>query len=365
MKPAALGLAILIGAASVSAAAILCPRAAQRIGALGEAIGGPHAIGRVGDFLLENDQIRLVIADTGVDPKDPSKSTFGRVNTTFGGTLVDADLRRVGGDGARGNDQLAELLPGFVFSVINPTSVAVTGAGDDGTPAEITVTGTPSDLLQMVYLLNVGLVGPTSLTLTQTYRLAPASATSRSRPRSRTPARGTSVPFLDPTELKDLGFNIPDRHDQAQRADGTAAAARRRAAAVRARDRRLQRAVRDRGQLRSGRRVPRVPGLAIDYLASRGAGVSYGLTVPKSPNNYVNAYASGYPGQRITPYSMLVRSPTPGSPASTWSSRRTSSVPRSSSRTPRTSSSARAMSRRWPTRSTSCTARRPARSAAA
>jgi hypothetical protein len=75
---------------------------AQRVVKLEEAIGGPHAIGQVGDFLLENDQIRLVIADKGT----------GRVNTTFGGTLVDADLVRVGGEGT-GNDQLAELLPGY------------------------------------------------------------------------------------------------------------------------------------------------------------------------------------------------------------------------------------------------------------
>ena len=41
---------------------------AQRIGKLQEAIGGPHAIGHVGDFLLENDQVRFVIADTGRCP---------------------------------------------------------------------------------------------------------------------------------------------------------------------------------------------------------------------------------------------------------------------------------------------------------
>src|SRR6185503_19214541 len=38
----------------------------------------------------------------------------------------------------------------------------------------------------------------------------------------------------------------------------------------------------------------------------RGPGVSYGLTVLPSPSNYVNAYADRYPGQTITPYSMLV-----------------------------------------------------------
>src|SRR6185503_805356 len=90
---------------------------AQRIGKLEEAIGGPHAIGRVGDFILENDQVRFVIADTGrCPPGSPSDcvEVYGRVNTTYGGSLVDADLVRVQGDG-KGNDQLAELLPGFFF----------------------------------------------------------------------------------------------------------------------------------------------------------------------------------------------------------------------------------------------------------
>ncbi|MEO8705099.1 MAG: hypothetical protein ABI867_33910, partial [Kofleriaceae bacterium] len=40
---------------------------AERIGSLDDAVGGPHAIGQIGDFLLENDQIRLVISDTGVN----------------------------------------------------------------------------------------------------------------------------------------------------------------------------------------------------------------------------------------------------------------------------------------------------------
>ncbi|MBC7976417.1 MAG: carboxypeptidase regulatory-like domain-containing protein [Myxococcales bacterium] len=285
------------------------PRArAERLGTLDDAIGGPHAIGRVGDFLLENDQIRLVIADTGVDPRDPSKTTLGRVNTTFGGTLVDADLRRVGGARARGNDQLAELLPGFVFSVINPTSVAVTKTGDDGQAAEVTVTGTPSDLLQMVYLLNVGLVGTAALELTQTYRLAPGKRYVEILTTIKNTSTGAHpFPFLDPTELKDLGFNIPGIDtiqlsvpmgqlpllggEQQLFAPGVAGF-------------NVRFAIEDSYALAGG--FPAFPGLAIDYLASRGPGVSYGLTVPASDDNYVNAYAEGYAGQRITPHSMLV-----------------------------------------------------------
>ena len=38
---------------------------AQRIGKLEQTIGGPHAIGQVGDWLLENDQVRFIVAEKG------------------------------------------------------------------------------------------------------------------------------------------------------------------------------------------------------------------------------------------------------------------------------------------------------------
>ena len=92
-------LALLVASVALGACSDAAPHShAQRIGSLEEAVGGPHAIGRIGDFLLETDQIRLVISDTGVS-KEVGKTTMGRVNTTFGGSLVDADLRRPGGEG--------------------------------------------------------------------------------------------------------------------------------------------------------------------------------------------------------------------------------------------------------------------------
>src|SRR5580658_2751616 len=112
---------------------------AQRVGSLEETIGGPHAIGRVGDFLLQNDQIKLIIADKGP----------GRVNLPYGGSLVDADLQRLGGPES-GNDQLAELLPGFMFVGLDPTDVSITNDGTNGEPAVVTVTGTGDDLLEMI-----------------------------------------------------------------------------------------------------------------------------------------------------------------------------------------------------------------------
>ena len=51
--------ALLVGTATCGDAP---PHArAERIGSLEDVIGGPHAIGRIGDFLLENDQIRIIV----------------------------------------------------------------------------------------------------------------------------------------------------------------------------------------------------------------------------------------------------------------------------------------------------------------
>lgn len=288
------------------------PRArAQVIGALEDAIGGRHAIGQVGDFLLENDQIRLVIADTGVYADGSRPTTYGRANTTFGGSLIDADLVRVGGEGARGNDQLAELLPGFLFTVINPTKVEVTRRGDDGGPAEVTVTGTGGDLLQMVALLNTGLVFPGNLELKNIYRLHPGRryVEIETVVKNVAPNGGAHpFPYLDPAELDNLiGGNIPNLPaiqlsvpmgqlpllggDQDLFAPGVAGF-------------NVKFAIEDSYLIAGG--FPAFPGLAVDFLASRGDGVSYGLAIPDAPSNYVKTFAAGYAGQDLTPYSMVL-----------------------------------------------------------
>ena len=314
----------------VLAACNAAPHArAQRIGALEEAVGGPHAIGQIGDFLLENDQIRLVISDTGVS-RDPAKQTLGRVNTIYGGSLVDADLRRVGGDGARGNDQLAELLPGFVFSVIDPTDVCIplrrTGDcqvplpdgtpppdepirdGSDGRAAEVLVKGTGGDLLQMVALLNTGLVFPSSLAFSVTYRLEPGERWVEIETTIKNTSTGAHpFPFLQPQEIKDLGFDIPGLEnlqlsvpmgmlpllggEQDLFTPGIGGF-------------NVQYAIEDSYKIAGG--FPGFPGLAADFVASRGVGVSYGLAMPKSPQNYIQSYAASYPQQELTDYSMLL-----------------------------------------------------------
>ncbi len=296
--------------ASLAACGDAAPHAsAYRIGSLEDVIGGPHAIGTIGDFMLENDQIRVVIADTGVNIEDPSKSVYGRVNTTFGGTLVDADIRRVGGGGGKGNDQLAELLPGMLFTVINPTKIEITSDGTDGKPAEITVTGTGGDLFQMVYLLNVGLLNPSSLEFKNVYRLRPGARYVEIETTIKNPTTGAHpFPYLQPSELDDLlGRQVPGvgnlklsvpmgqlplfGGEQDLFAPGQAGF-------------NVQYAIEDTYKIAGG--FPAFPGMVVDFLATRGDGVSYGITIPESPNNYVNKYKTGYPGQDVSPYSMMV-----------------------------------------------------------
>jgi hypothetical protein len=287
---------------------------AQRIGKLEEAIGGPHAIGQVGDWLIENDKVRFIIADKGV----------GRVNTTFGGTLVDADLQRVGSQAdAKGNDEMAELLPAFVFTVIDPTDVCVPtlqgvcptspddviADGSDGRPAEILVHGIGGDLFEMVALLNTGLVFPSQLEMSQVYKLEPG----KSYVTIETTIKNTSTgahpfPYLDPTQLDNLlGGNIPGipaiqlsaplgqfplmGGEQSLFAPGEAGF-----------DVRFS----IEGSYKTAGGFPAFPGRVVDFLGSRGPGVSYGLALTDSPDNYAMNYASGYAGQDVTPHSMLL-----------------------------------------------------------
>lgn len=73
------------------------------IGDLSDGVGGPKALARPGDFLLENDRIRLAILGAR-----PSMGPH-----TSGGSIIDADLQRNSPQYSQGqgNDRIAELFP--------------------------------------------------------------------------------------------------------------------------------------------------------------------------------------------------------------------------------------------------------------
>lgn len=103
---------------------------AIEITSLDQAIGGPTANARVGDFLLENDQIRVVIEQGGVSyhPAD------------VGGSIIDIDLQRPEARfrAGRGLDHLGQIAPIANLMMAQATrtpNVRITGSADG---AEVT-----------------------------------------------------------------------------------------------------------------------------------------------------------------------------------------------------------------------------------
>ena len=138
------------------------PRArAVQIDSPAQYIGGPAALGKTGDFLLYNDQIKVVIGDSRPSPG------FG----IFGGAILDLDLVR-GPDEfeGEGNDHWGEMFPmvNFVAATPNlasqyplededaasyPGSVQIVADGSDGGPAIVRVEGGRDKYLHILKLL--------------------------------------------------------------------------------------------------------------------------------------------------------------------------------------------------------------------
>ena len=103
---------------------------AKIIEAPAELVGGPFAQGIVGDYLLENDKIRVVV-----------QRPYRHIGAApYGGTIIDADLKRASGQPAR--DQLGKMTVLYAFGrTINARKVEVLQDGSTGGAAVIAATG--------------------------------------------------------------------------------------------------------------------------------------------------------------------------------------------------------------------------------
>lgn len=116
-------------------------------------IGGRTAVGEVGDYMMQNDQIRIVIQD----------KTYNRGAGVFGGSLIDADLRHATDIGTvlggNGNDSFGEMFPAFFLEMIDPDSITIISDGSDGGASIVEVKGTGGEFVTMVRYLNQLLLG--------------------------------------------------------------------------------------------------------------------------------------------------------------------------------------------------------------
>lgn len=105
-----------------------------------ELIGGQTAEGRMGDVLLENDRIRVIISQPG--------RNFAPV--PYGGWIVDADLQRP--DGEAGRDQFGRLGMLHAFGrTIRAEHIDILETGETGGPAIVAVTG-PDTLNDFIHI---------------------------------------------------------------------------------------------------------------------------------------------------------------------------------------------------------------------
>ncbi|MFT3708416.1 MAG: CehA/McbA family metallohydrolase [Archangium sp.] len=103
---------------------------AKQVTDVSQLIGGNYAQGRIGDFVLQNDRIRVVI-------QQPSR-TIGPV--PYGGTIIDADLQRSTGSG---RDEFGKMGPIYAFGrTVNVSKVEVLNDGERGGYAVIAASGT-------------------------------------------------------------------------------------------------------------------------------------------------------------------------------------------------------------------------------
>jgi len=128
---------------------------AKVIGSLNDAIGGVKALARPGDFLLENDQVRVAIL-SGTVGGDVRRSDMGP--GLYGGSIIDADLQWNDPEftSGHGNDQFAELFPTESMNVQEPLTdadVSIIADGSDGGPATVRVRSKAVPFLEMLKAL--------------------------------------------------------------------------------------------------------------------------------------------------------------------------------------------------------------------
>ena len=147
---------LAVAAALLAACSNAQPQAwAGQVTSRSQLIGGPRALGDLGDYRLSNDRVRFIIQDI----KGPS-----RAFSTQGGSLLDADLARPDEEldprtQTNGQDGLGELFPAFFLGAIAPDSLTILDDGSKGGVARIRISGKGADFLTQGRIVDQVLLG--------------------------------------------------------------------------------------------------------------------------------------------------------------------------------------------------------------
>ncbi len=143
------------------------PAIAKKIGSRSELIGGPGALGEVGDFLLANDKVRVIVQGAG----------YSRGFGVYGGALIDADIQRPGaaggGNGGTGHDNFSEVFPAFFLEAMQPADNGVEAKTHEDGSATVTVRGRGAQFLFMLEFINSAVLGDGGLQFENEFRVRP------------------------------------------------------------------------------------------------------------------------------------------------------------------------------------------------
>ncbi len=139
---------------------------AFRISSESDLIGGPAAIAGLGDWMIRNDRIRVIVEDAG-----PSIGFVG----AFGGGILDADLVR--GADEPGNDRITQTFPVFLPRGAEAERIEIVADGSDGGAAVLRVTGHDGSFSFLQSFGDISIPDtPLDLAFTTDYVLAPGDA---------------------------------------------------------------------------------------------------------------------------------------------------------------------------------------------
>lgn len=185
--------ALLVAAAGCASEGAREYARALEITSLDQAPGGPTANARVGDFLIENDKIRVVIEQGSISyhPAD------------VGGSVIDIDLQRPEAEfrAGRGLDQLGQIAPIAnlqMAQALASAHVRITGTTEEGA-AEVTtaVVGEPvyRILIALSLLIDQRFVPDADFNMYNEHQLRPGESMLRV-----VTTVGFDVPFCRPEE---------------------------------------------------------------------------------------------------------------------------------------------------------------------
>ncbi len=275
---------------------------AEIITGRGQLIGGDRAAGEIGDYLLQNEKVRFIIHKAGLS------RGFG----VYGGSLIDADLRRpheqAGAGDGHGFDNFSEMFPAMFLQAVAVDKVTIVNDGSDGGAARIEASGSGGDFMEMLGIFNRIVTGSHGTFLlpqstprihyATIYELEPDSSYLTIRFRVTNLTEDTlTFPGRDKGVLEEAGLPLDDFKVPIGDVALFGATAQAFAPGV-GFDLHfgLQRAY------KKGTPWPGFPGVVTDFIASRGHKTSYGIAARSSSRNFVDANRNLY-GDGDTPIS--------------------------------------------------------------